>query len=740
MPVNIPRLRRWFAAAAIALIIVVAGFYFYARLRVRRAVQDVPEKLGVEIQQSTEGFSLSKSEGGRTIFTVRAAKAVQYKQGGRAELRDVNIVVYGRTSNRFDQIYGASFEYDPQSGNIMARGEVHIDLEGDASGPARPDQAPPQELKNPIHLKTSGLVFNQKTGNASTDERIEFRFPQAEGTALGASYDSRANVFTLESEVRILTTGPQPEIITARRAHITKEPRQAVMEAVRVEQVGTARILRADRVVANLRDDNAIGQVIATGNVSAQAGGASSMQVRAPRLDVYFGADQALRSAVLSGGVEMQAAGDRAVQGRAARVTVDFAQDRAQKVHAQENVKLVQQPSPSRPGSQQLELNADALDILLADGRRLSRAVTSGAAQVLVGESARPTRTIVTAGKFEASFDRGRLAAARGAPNARVLSSSPGQTDKASTSQQLTMTFARRGGVESITQHGDFHYVEGDRQAWAAQASYSPADETLVLTGLPRYQQAGITLTAQTLRLDRRTSDAFAEGQVKTTYSELKPQPGGAMLATSEPVHVTGASAILRAKTGVARYSGGARLWQGTNIVQAPVIEFDRLRRTVVALGQPSLPVSTVFVQQDKRGTVTPVSVTAAKMSYFDSNRRAVLEGGVLLKGADATLTADQVEVFLLGRGQTAAGPSQIERVIAHKHVVIQEPTRKATGDRLVYTAAEGKFVLSGGPPSIFDAERGKVTGDSLTFYNRDDRVLVEGGNSRSVTQTRVKK
>ena len=59
--------------------------------------------------------------------------------------------------------------------------------------------------------------------------------------------------------------------------------------------------------------------------------------------------------------------------------------------------------------------------------------------------------------------------------------------------------------------------------------------------------------------------------------------------------------------------------------------------------------------------------------------------------------------------------------------------------ERLEYFADEGKFVLTGGSPSIFDAEHGKITGDSLTFYNRDDRVLVEGGNSSpTVTQTRV--
>jgi lipopolysaccharide export system protein LptA len=70
---------------------------------------------------------------------------------------------------------------------------------------------------------------------------------------------------------------------------------------------------------------------------------------------------------------------------------------------------------------------------------------------------------------------------------------------------------------------------------------------------------------------------------------------------------------------------------------------------------------------------------------------------------------------------------------------MINQPKRQGTGDQLVYTAADDKFVLTGGPPSIFDAERGKITGVSLTLFRHDDRVLVEGNAaSPVVTQTRV--
>src|SRR5579871_4338971 len=98
MPVSIVRLRYWFAGAAIFLVAVVACFYLYARWQSSQVVQVKPKPLGITIQQTTQGFSLSKSEGGRTLFTVRASRAVQFKAGGRALLHDVTIVVYGKQS------------------------------------------------------------------------------------------------------------------------------------------------------------------------------------------------------------------------------------------------------------------------------------------------------------------------------------------------------------------------------------------------------------------------------------------------------------------------------------------------------------------------------------------------------------------------------------------------------------------------------------------------------------------
>src|SRR6202030_3124326 len=215
MPLSISGLRRWFAAGAIGLVLVVAAVYFYARHRVQNALKEVPAKIGIEIQQSAQGFTVSRSEQGHTLFKVQAHKAVQFKQGGRAELHDVTITLYGRDSSRFDQIYGADFEFDPQSGDVLGKGEVQMDLQANPEGLTHPDQAAPKELKNPIHLTTTNLLFNQKSGNASTLEKVAFSLPQANGSALGLSHVANSTILTLQSQVDVSFHGVTPARLTA---------------------------------------------------------------------------------------------------------------------------------------------------------------------------------------------------------------------------------------------------------------------------------------------------------------------------------------------------------------------------------------------------------------------------------------------------------------------------------------------------------------------------------------------
>ncbi len=799
MPLPIYRLRRLLVATAVLLTAAVAGMYFYARMRVRDVRKEVPHKLGVEISKTANGYRYSHSDGQRTVFSVEAADVKEFKLNGHMELHKVNIILYGRDSSRYDQIYGDDFGYDPKTGDVTAKGEVQIDLVANPEGSTHPDQAAPKTVKNTIHLKTRDLIFNKDTGDAFTSARVEFSTPQASGWAVGVKYAGKRNVLTLSSQIHMQVTGPNAAIIDADYGEMTNEPREIVLDQPKLRRAGSN--MRADHAVFHLGPDNNVQSISASGNVLSETKLKSAGEQTAEPAEIQTHADQAdlqltgtqnlLRTATLTGNVHVEQIGPRPMQGDAGRAILLFAgQNQLQSVRATDGARLFQSAVPAPRASaesrtrksQNFELTAPTVDFKIADGQHLEFAQTSGAAKITItsaGDSRAQSssslqQTIITAGTFQAHFateDRRTYPVTmRGAPNARIVNSTPGQPDRVSTSQSLEASFLPQGGIESVTQNGSVFYTDNQPrdkrvQAWASNARYTPSDQVLVLTGAPRIQNGSMLTTAKTIHIDRTTGLARAETDVRSTYNELKEQPNGALLASSSPIHVTAGTMTAQSNPGVAVYTGNARLWQDANVIEAPSIQFDREKRSVIAQGLLNQPVQTTLIQEKKaekesqsgnatnasaktkpignESDLSPITITAAQLTYTDSDRKAHYEGGVIAKSPDFTAASQMLDAFLHSRGEkeakTSSRPSQLERMIAEVDVLVQQPNRRATGQKLVYTTADDKFVLTGGPPSIFDAEQGKITGVSLTFFRRDDRVLVEGeASSPVVTETRV--
>jgi len=790
MPLPVYRLRRLLALTAVLLTLLVAGMYFYARSRARNVLQTIPGKIGIDIKQTASGFQFSKSDGKRTLFTVQASNLKEFKLNGNAELHNVSIVLYGRDSSRYDQIYGDDFSYNQKTGEVTAKGEVQIDLVANPAGLASPDQSAPRELNNPIHLKTRDLIFNKDTGNAWTNAKVELQTAQASGSAVGVRYAARSNALTLSSQIHIVLTGANAAVIDAEHGVITNEPRQVVLEHPRLTREGGT--LQADRATFHLGPQNHVETVIAEGNITAETrpanprGYASNepppeLHGRADRAEFLLKDEDVLRTATLSGNVHFDQTGTQAMEGTAGRVIFDFAgKNELQEIHAVDGAHISQSatnsPRPSRQDANlpSFDLTAPVIDFTVAGGHTLKQATTSGAAQITIAQAEQISkgpdapegqRTVVTAGKFIANFavtdGKNHLVAVHGSPNARIVNSTSGQPERVSSSESIDATFFPQGGIESITQRGNVTYSDGQQsdkrmQAWADSGRFTPADQMLVLAGNPRVSSGGMATSANSIRINRATGDALAEGNVKTTYSDLKEQPDGALLASSSPIHVTAQSMIAHNSPAIATYTGNARLWQDANVVEAPSIEFDRGRRFLTAQGTSTRLAKTILVQPGKTSDAstagkkspqlgaTPISITAAKLAYVDSERKVHYDGGVVAQGAGFTASAKTADAYLVARGQTSgnqtpAGPGQLDHMVAQGDVLIQQGHRRAQGQTLVYSANDDKFVLTGGPPSIFDAEQGKITGVSLTFFRHDDRVLVEGeGSSPVVTTTRV--
>jgi lipopolysaccharide export system protein LptA len=144
------------------------------------------------------------------------------------------------------------------------------------------------------------------------------------------------------------------------------------------------------------------------------------------------------------------------------------------------------------------------------------------------------------------------------------------------------------------------------------------------------------------------------------------------------------------------------------------------------------------------------IRVDANSLEYSAAERRATFQGNVIAQQANGRLRADHAELFMTKNAVAGAAAQRVpnprgtlDHMIAEGNVQVDEGVRKGQGERLVYTASDGKFVLyghAGRPAHMADPEHGMVSGAALIFTNRGDSVEVDGGNARAVTDTQVPK
>ena len=132
-------------------------------------------------------------------------------------------------------------------------------------------------------------------------------------------------------------------------------------------------------------------------------------------------------------------------------------------------------------------------------------------------------------------------------------------------------------------------------------------------------------------------------------------------------------------------------------------------------------------------------------LTYSEVEHKAAFSGAVSAQTASGLLHANFMDLYLSSpakpQADAAQQGSQVTRIVARGAVELSQPGRKGIGEELNYTAEDSKFVLTGtstAPPRLTDQAHGTVTGAALIFNDRDDSVIVSGGPSKAVTQTRV--
>ncbi|HWW51739.1 MAG TPA: LPS export ABC transporter periplasmic protein LptC [Verrucomicrobiae bacterium] len=763
------RYARLAAIAAGVLALVVAGVYLERARREARARRDAPPMVPATVERQQAEFTFSKVEQDRTLYTIRASRATQYKDQNRALLEDVWITIYGRERNRNDNIHTRECSYEPATGAIRCAGEVQIDIEG-----ANPASGKPADKR--LEVKTRDLSFNRETGEASTAEAVEFRFPAGEGRGLGVRYSTRDSVVRIEHSVELnLTASPSteglPEAVTGSSLEIRRNERVLELGGPAVVRQGS-RGLSADKISIQLDENYQARRAVAEGHAAIHAGeGGAKISVSADKFDSLLFPNGWAERIIASGkfvGTRQTASGTETF--RAAHV--EFAMLPEHNLVKEMTATGGVTAESRQEGGAHL-LKTEALRVTFSPResakqktaeQRIERAETMAPGTI---ESRSGNEiTSLRAHRFVANLSAtGRLDTLFGHSGVEIRRQPPSGAAQHSSALELVAAFGADGEWDRLVETGNVRFEQADRRAVADRAEIVRASAMITLDGSPGISDSLGSTTARSMAINQQSGELRAVGRVVSTY--LAGSERDAVSLGSGPAHITADSLAASTTSGHVAYTGHARLWQGESVLEADQIELWRDDRKIEATSHVVAvfpQASSPFAKHPAKSPGAPSlptvwNVRAPVLTYWSDQAKAHLEGGVIASSDEGSIESRTLDAFLTASGPTpdSAGASpgrpkaprgsvdplggrQLDRVLAEGAVVVRQGGRRAMAERAEYTA-DGKFVLSGGRPTLTDASSDTTTGHSLTFFVANDTILIDSQEGfRTLTRHRVEK
>ena len=757
------RYARWSALLAFALAGITFGIYLQRQWAAHVEKKNAPPALTEDKERQSIGLTFSKVEGNRTIFTVQASKSTDYKGQNISLLEDVMITVFGKSGERNDVIHTHSCNYSKADGAMQCSGEVLMELQSAATAERARQES--SSVPNIVRVETSGVTFERATGRAQTVAPVKFSFPDGSGEGLGAVYFSEEGVLRLVKDARLnlqptgAVAGAKPKGQTARDIALRgsslefgKNSRTVVMEGP-VTATSEAQQLTAGELVLTLDAQSRAQTLVATPGQLGELPEASSQSARgktslkAEKLTCNLAPAGWIQSIEAEGNVQGSSP-NGALQAQRGEMEMWPKANQAKLLTLRGNVYLQSQDAKAGT-SRNLRTNALQLafrEELLGQASHLQHAETleHGTTEWLDAAGAHSKlEADKLAVDYGASGKAQQITATGAVQTARELKGRPTQTASAA---KGNITLEPAGVWSQMNLQGDVHLKDGERTGEAQQAAFARAAQTTVLTGQAVVRDASSETHAPKITFRQATGDVEAEGGVRST--EFSGQPG-TMHLSSVPANISADRLQANSKTGRALYTGHARLWQGPSVLEADTIELLRGTRVLNAVGNVRGVFQQAATGPAATGPATPATVkkepalwhvSSGTLTYWDAESRAHLEKNVVVQSENQRMRGPALDMFFT-HGEGSGGASQISRAVGTGGVIVEQGGRRGTAENGVYTAAEQKFVLSGGNPTLFDPEQGTTSGRELTFFLADDTIIVDSGNgSRTLTKHRVQR
>ncbi|HKN74993.1 MAG TPA: LPS export ABC transporter periplasmic protein LptC [Candidatus Acidoferrum sp.] len=786
------RYARWSAAVALLLACLTAGVYLkrgWQRIIERKAA---PPPAPVNVEKQSSGLTFSKMDGPRKIFTVEASKSTDFKDQNASLLENVIVTIFGKFGDRHDTIHTQSCQYRKGSGGVTCDGDVQIDLESaaDAERSAKDHATQPQI----VHVETRGVNFDQSTGAATTDQPVTFTFPSGSGDAVGADYNSQAGTLRLRQNVR-LKLKPTPKKDTVKKPSTTKAVEEVLVNGTSLDFARDARLLHvlgpaeavsssarltAGEFTLELDDEFRARRLVAIPGSNSQPpkltyqSGDDTMLVDADKMTALVAPEGWVTRVDGTGSVHGVRHGkeeDDEVHADSGSLDFWSRVNRAKEMNLNGGVFLKARMAKS--GDARI-LQTGAFRMEFSEGKEGQPGKPSSAETLTAGSmewtdavaqpNAAPTRTKLQADKLQLAFGE------EGKPK-RLDATGNVQTERALAGHQLQTATAKNGiaqllatgGWSQMDLQGDVKLKEADRNAQADHATFLHVGQTAALSGHAVARDATTETHAPRIFFTGTSGDIRAEGGVRST--DFSPN-GNAVQLAQVPANITSDTMQGNSKTGRAVYTGHARLWQGDSVLEADSIELLRETKILNAAGKvravfpqtpaPAQPATLQSGTQQSPANKTVLwHVSSGTLTYNDITSLAHLEKNVVVQSPDQKIRAPIMDLyFTRGTNNSASsstssasgipstpGAQQISRAIGTGGVIVDQADRRATAERGEYIASDGKFVMTGGDPTLYDSTEGTTKGRQLTFYLADDTIIVDSENgSRTLTKHRVEK
>lgn len=692
------------ASAAVAIVGVglAVGVYFSIGTRQARAVLPPPARVDPQAILESSGAVVQQVRGTKEDYQIKAQRQFAY-DGGTSKSLDVEITV--RDTGGRDFVITAK---EARSGEKNST----VDISG----------AVTLKASDGFVLTTEHATFNDADGLVRADGALAFNRGGMSGTGLGMTYDKNRDILVILDQANVTVvdeagattmqfsgggatlTRPEHILTVERGAHMVRG--EQTLEA----RTATARLTDTDEQVTHLelRGDSRV------------AGGSNAFDaMSANDIDLDYSEDGAILERVsLIGRGAIALTGENGAEGR------QFFGDALNlRLHADGTVTSV-----VGQGNVRLDLPATKT--------AARRSIRSRALEA----AGPPGRGIETATFTDSVTYEEAPARAGGQPRAV---------------KARTLTAAMTGdAITNAVFTGAVAFTEQNMDARAARAEYDPDAGTLRLIGaeqgrVPHVADQDISIDAESIDVSLETHDMRAKGAVKTV---LQPQRTGSnsklpsLLNGRQSANANAGALEYSGKNGSASYVGAAQLWQadttirgdritvdrttgdliasaaasatstmkmddGVTIGRAPEIRYTDARREIQYAPAPTVRLSAVADAETARPRVAATAVASAAGPV------------VQLSGPQGDLRSGRIVVFLQKE------KTEFDRLEAYDRITMKVDTRSATGERLTYYAADGRYVMSGvggAPVKVIEACR-ETSGKTLTFFKSTDRIIVDG-------------